>query len=495
MSNLNARNENKVVRKKVVTNHGGGVNHTINSKESLVSIATTSMVSDKFYESKAKGIENLIEAISKLKKSDPEFVLKVAAYARKEMNMRSVPQIILVECANRDEFKPFINKWAPLIMSRADEPVDALAYHLTNYGRPIPNSLKRAIKNKLESFTEYQLGKYQRNNSTVKLSDVVKLTHPNLGVIGKKILEGNLSVDTWEKNLSTGVGESKKESWEISVPKMGYMALLRNLRNMIIEEIDMTIFKGVLSKIADKDQVKNSKQFPFRFYSAFRELEKTSFAGANQKKMANLALVALTNAMNHSVDNVNIEGDNLFLADSSGSMLSSVSEKSEVQCIDIALMLGCIGVNKSDSSEMWTFDTSPKKRVVRKTTPILEQTLDIRKTCNGGATHLAKALKLLNTEGTKFDNVIIVSDYQCYADSYYADNPSTEWRKYLKNVNPNANLYMIDVRGYNKGTPVTKSADNVFLFSGWSEKILEMIGANASGLTQEIENWNPFEDK
>lgn len=499
MSNLNARNENKTVRVKKVVNHGGEENFNVNAKESFVSIATTSMISDKFYETRDEGIQNLVDSLSALKKSDPEFVLKVAAYARKEMNMRSAPQIILVECANRDEFKPYISKWAPLIMSRADEPVDAMAYQLLKYGKPIPNSLKKAIKSKLETFSEYNLAKYQRKNSTVKMADVIKLTHPNLGEVGKKILEGTASADTWEKNLSSGVGDSKKESWEISIPKMGYMALLRNLRNMIKEEIDLKLFKTVLGKLSDKDQVKNSKQFPFRFFSAHRELEQMTMGiNPNQLKMVNLALEALGKAINHSVSNVNIEGHNLFLIDSSGSMSSSVSDKSKIDCIDIGLLLGCIGVNKSDSSELWTFDTVTNVRKVRKTLPILDQVSNIRQHCHGGATYLNTALELLNTTGKKFDNIIVVSDYQVYTDrGWGSSHPSTHqalWKKYLS-TNPDAKMYSIDLRGYDKGTPVKKDANNVFLFSGWSEKILEMIGADSSGLVQEIESWNPFEDK
>jgi len=498
MSNLNARNENKTVRAKRVVNHGGGDNFTVNAKENLVSIATTSMISDKYYETRDEGIQNLVDALVALKKSDPEFVLKVAAYARKEMNMRSAPQIILVECANRDEFKPYIAKWAPLIMSRADEPVDAMAYQLLKYGKPIPNSLKRAIKNRLEKFSEYNLAKYQRKTSTVKMADVIKLTHPNLGEIGKKILEGTASADTWEKNLSTS--ENKKGAWETSIPIMGYMALLRNLRNMIKEEVNIELFKTALRKLSDKEQVKNSKQFPYRFFSAHRELEgMNGLNNNNQMKMTNLALAALATAMDHSVDNVNIEGHNLILVDSSGSMSSSVSDKSKISCVEVGLVLGCMGVNKSDSSELWTFDTETVVRKVRKTLPILDQVSDIRKHCHGGATYLNKALKLLNSSGKKFDNVIILSDYQVYSNNLsWGGSSATEngnlWKKYLQN-NPEAKMYSIDLRGYAKGTPLKKDANNVFLFSGWSEKILEMIGADSSGLVQEIENWNPFEGK
>lgn len=498
MSNLNARNTNRTVRPKTTVNHEGEVSFTLTAKETLATIASTSLIGDKFYESKDEGLKNLVDSIVALSKSDPEFVLKTAAYARNVLNMRSLPQAILVECANRDEFKKYIAKWAPFIMVRADEPTDAMAYQINKFGKPIPNSLKRAIKKKLESFSEYQLSKYQGRNSSVKLADVVKLTHPNLGPVGKKILEGTAKVDTWESKLSATQGEDKSTAWAEAIPTMGYMALLRNLRNFIKEDIDNTVFKSVLTKIADKDQVKKSKQFPFRFYSAYVELDKARYTLKNEAKI-NKAMDALAIAMDHAVDNVEIEGTNLFLVDSSGSMNQPVSNKSDVMAVDIACLLGCIGVKRSDASRLWTFDTTTKARNPNRTMPILDMTKALRAECRGGGTYFHLAMEKLIADGKKYDNIVVVSDFQCYEKSDPWARASTTlqtlWKKYL-GMHPDAKLHIIDSVGYNRGTPFKKDADNVHIYSGWSEKILEMIGNSSSvGLVHEIEEWDPFQNQ
>ena len=155
-----------------------------------------------------------------------------------------------------------------------------------------------------------------------------------------------------------------------------------------------------------------------------------------------------------------------------------------------------MGVRKSDSSDLWTFDTNVTQRRIRKSTPVLEQTYEIVKTCRGGATYLHKAFELLSKTGKVYDNIIVISDYQCYKDCGWgrnSRNPEQGWRDYKNDVAPEAKLFSIDVVGYNKGAPFSKGKDDTFFFSGWSEKILEMIGSSSVGLTQEIEEWNPFD--
>jgi len=65
---------------------------------------------------------------------DPEFVLKLATYARQGLYLRDIPQVLLVLAANDDRFKDdspesLIREWAPAIIQRMDETATALAVH------------------------------------------------------------------------------------------------------------------------------------------------------------------------------------------------------------------------------------------------------------------------------------------------------------------------------------------------------------------------------
>ena len=54
---------------------------------------------------------------------------------------------------------------------------------------------------------------------------------------------------------------------------MGYMALLRNLRNFIEKGVKEDSIQYVIDRLTNPEQVERSKQFPFRFYSAAKVLE------------------------------------------------------------------------------------------------------------------------------------------------------------------------------------------------------------------------------
>ena len=51
------------------------------------------------------------------------------------------------------------------------------------------------------------------------------------------------------------------------------MAMLRNLRNMIKAGISEKHHKWVLKKLCDEGAVIYSRQFPFRFFSAYQVLD------------------------------------------------------------------------------------------------------------------------------------------------------------------------------------------------------------------------------
>ncbi|MBN3305184.1 TEP1 protein, partial [Amia calva] len=83
---------------------------------------------------------------------------------------------------------------------------------------------------------------------------------------------------TWERMLS--LKGNKAQTWEqlIDNQSLPFMAMLRNLRNMIIQDISPKHHRKILSKLSNKELVIRSRQLPFRFLSAYRiilELEQS----------------------------------------------------------------------------------------------------------------------------------------------------------------------------------------------------------------------------
>lgn len=481
---------NKVVKKtrdKKVVNHEGEVTYNYKAKEALATIVLNSFVQDKYYTSVGSGLNELKKAIKALVTSDPEFVLKAAAYARQEGNMRTISQVALVEALQHQSVRKFVKKYYKDIMQRADEPTECLAYHLSAYGKPIPNVLKRIVRARYEEFNEYQLSKYQLKNKEFTLKDGVLLTHPNLGEVGKKILEGTASADTWERTLSSGNFEDKAKAWEKSGESMGYMALLRNLRNMIDTEVNMKFFEEVCNKISNQDLVKKSRQLPFRFYSAYKELAtfKDSCDSKNKKIMTNVALKHLEMALNHSVSNISISGRSLVVCDSSGSMVWNVSEKSKMDYAEIGVLMGVCCALNSDDSDVWLFDTDVQVVKVDRGASVMSNVGRLCRMIKGGATNFYKVVNKINHEHQDYDNIIIFSDMQVYGGNDFCGNTTLD--EYLA-IYPECKVSSVDLAGYNRGNALTIKG-NVKLVSGWSDKIIDIIANDGSSIVSEIENY------
>jgi hypothetical protein len=104
-----------------------------------------------------------------------------------------------------------------------------------------------------------------------------------------------------------------RQQWELAIPEMGYMALLRNLRNFDQAGIKDPVRKQVMRKLADPDEVGKSRQLPFRFWSAY----------ANSDARWQMCLGM---ALDHSVRNIpELPGRTLILIDTSGSMCGTMS--------------------------------------------------------------------------------------------------------------------------------------------------------------------------
>ena len=119
-------------------------------------------------------------------------------------------------------------------------------------------------------------------NKSVKLRDALFLSHPKpadkaMKLLFDKIASETLEVPyTWEVELSNAgqTGKSKKLVWEelILSGKVGFMALLRNLRNLLQEGVSGECLHIVCKTLSDRGQVLKSKQMPYRFLSAYRSL-------------------------------------------------------------------------------------------------------------------------------------------------------------------------------------------------------------------------------
>ena len=465
-----------------------GVNKTVNKsghtaykmedKAKLVTQVLTTFFNEKKYYGDTSS--DLIKTASIVAKAEPKFVANLARYARKEMHLRSVSHMLTALVAYEVETKPFIKEVVDDVVERADDITEILACYIVMYGKPVPNGLKKALANAMGKFNEYQISKYNGGDKAVKFKDVLSITHAkpkteDQDALFKKIMNDSLAIaERWETELSKN--GNTKEVWEklISENKVGYMAMLRNLRNII--NAKPSNINNVYEKLSNKEQVLKSKQLPFRFFSAYKELEKVSGAGSK-------VFDILETAIETSIENLpKLKGTTVIAIDTSGSMSDPISNKSTVRCIDLSRLLGVMGSKICENVIVYTFDNYLRKVTVSSRSGILEKANSIP--FNGGGTEMQLPLKKMLTDNIYADRLIILSDNQVNCGwGGYTETCQSFADAYRNKINKNLWVHAIDLQGYGTQQFI---GGNTNIIAGWNEKIFEFIELAENGIDNQV---------
>jgi hypothetical protein len=277
-----------------------GLAFTQTAKLELVSVLLTTFLEDEFYRTEKQTTEKIRELIAKV--NDPRFVAKAALYARNTYGMRSVSHLVAGELAKSVKGATWSKSFFAQVVRRPDDVMETLGYYLAVYGRPVPNSLKKGLGAALSRFDEFHLAKYRREHSAFKLVDAVNLVRPKATPALSKLVRGELApAQTWETKLTQAgtadtteaVAAAKSAAWGelLRTRKLGYLALLRNVRNILTQAPELVDL--LCEQLADKAAVRRSLVFPFQFLSAIEVLKQGNLPGADR------AMDALNQAIDH----------------------------------------------------------------------------------------------------------------------------------------------------------------------------------------------------
>lgn len=241
-----------------------------------------------------------------------------------------------------------------------------------------------------------------------------------------------------------------------------YMAILRNVRNILDSGVSEKHLEKVLFALSDEKAVRKSKQLPFRFLSAYKELQEIG---------TSRVFDVLENAVEASIENMpKLDGTTVIAVDVSGSMGSCVSEKSSVRCCEIAMLLGLIANKICDNSIFYTFDSEIRKYPVSRRSGILETAMQAP---HGGATYMHLPFEKMIQDKVKADRIIFLSDNMCNGHGYYSRGTVQQnANKYRKETGNDIWVHAIDLQGY--GTQQFCGA-KTNIVAGWSEKTFDFI--------------------
>ncbi len=491
--------------KKTEKNYEGARAYAMTPELELYTAVVTASLSDTFYEKQDERVDRIAQLIGKV---SPEFVARLAVYTRTEMHLRSIPLLLLVELAKVHNGDNLVARAVEKTVLRADEimellmcyqwrnPSDDARKKLGKLSRQIQNGLQKAFNH----FDEYQFAKYDRDNLEVKLRDALFLVHPKAKdeqqqAIFDKIVNRQLEIPyTWETELSA-LGQQEfdseekkqeafREKWEelIDSGKLGYMALMRNLRNMLQAGVSPIHIEHLCERLSKQEQVAKSKQLPFRFLSAYKEVLGVVSTSTS------MVLDALEKAALVSIENVegfDINTKVLLACDVSGSMFHPVSPKSSIYNVDIGVLLTSLLRSKCKTilagifGDTWLPVQAPKK-------PVLANTIDIRRHANkvGYSTNGYKVIDWLIEQKMVMDKVMMFTDCQMWDSEgrYYGCSEKEikdSWHIY-KSMFPEAKLYLFDLAGYGQ-LPMRLAEPDVYLIAGWSDRVFDVLSAIDKG--------------
>lgn len=422
----------------------GGIGHERDAKSELFLLAVSNMVKeDTFHEDAAKRdarFENLIHQVTR---EDPEWVEKLVPYLRDTMHLRSASLVMAAEYAAAKG--PSARRVISAALQRADEPAELLGYWFQTYGRKIPAAVKRGCADAVTRlYTERSALRNDGSGRPWRMGDVIDLVHPTpIGAwqseLFKHLLNARHGRDTevpelleviaadrklmalpeahrraalggelwqkagwsWERLAGWLPGGMDAEAWEAVIPQMGYMALLRNLRNFDQAKVSDEVAQAVGARLADPEAVAKSKQFPFRFLSAYREIGSLRWAWP------------LERALDLSLANVpSLPGRTLVMVDLSGSMWGGVSGRSKRQRWELALIFGAALAKRAASADLVCYGTHAVR--VPFEAPLLKL-LEAAGHSMGGT----NTFQTLAAAYENHDRVIIITDEQAHDAGHY----------------------------------------------------------------------------
>ncbi|GAB4588837.1 TROVE domain-containing protein [Nocardia sp. IFM 10818] len=495
--------------------HEGAPGYARTVHGELFLLAVSNMVGENtFYESADQRDNRFAMLVREATLADPEWTARFLGWLRTSAAMRSASLVGAAEFAKArlDAGEAGMSRQViDSVLQRADEPGELIAYWHATYGRNLPKPVKRGIGDAVRRlYDERALAKWDSTGRAFRFGDVLDLTHPTPA--SEKTWQGALfahALDrrhnrenpipdalptlrareallatpvadrhalfedaerarttlrdagmTWESVAGWLQGPLDAKVWEALLPSMGYMATLRNLRNLDEAGVSDAVAAEVAARLADPEQVARSRQLPMRFLSAYRAAPSLRWGHA------------LEQALTHSLANVPVlPGRTLVLVDTSGSMDTTFSRDGALRRWDAAVVFGIALASRCERADIvsysqagrWGNQNYPDSLVfpLRRAEPVL-RAVERWKSDGyfiGAGTDTALAVR---THFSGHDRVVILTDEQATGGDVGAALPKT------------VPLYTWNLAGYQYGHAPSGSG-NRHAFGGLTDHAFSMI--------------------
>ncbi len=509
-------------------NEAGGRAYKFAPKHALAQMAATGCFGGVFYASAQDQLDQMRKLIDQI--DDNVFLAKLAVYARERAYMKDMPAALLVVLSKRDT----------ALMHRVfDRVVDNGRVLRTmfqmirsgQFGRTsLSSSLQRAFQRWLN---QASVGKLLSASigERPSLRDVLRMARPTpkdnarralFGWLTDKesekwapaseadlpeqvqalvayrqaesaeaqaLIAGNLSV-RWDLLADAAKGPLV---WKAIARQMGPQALRMNLNTLLRHQVlgngkaDREMVDYVAGRMADADEIRRSRQFPYQFLAAY-----INAADEVPQKIK----AALHEAAEIACGNVpELPSPVVIGLDTSGSMGCSVTgfrgrgATSKMRCVDVAALFAAAILRRNPDSVVIPFDTQAYKVRVDPGDTILGLSERLAR-YGGGGTNCSIPLHEANTtyRKRKFAGCVLVSDNESWVGRgrYGSTGVMSEWQTFVKNQirlgghgTASPKLVCIDIQPY--GSSQAPERADILNIGGFSDAVFNVVASYLSG--------------
>lgn len=503
----------------------GAPGYVRDAKSELFLLAVVNMAGeDTFYEKAVDRDSRYSSLVRQVAGSDITWLARFLRWLRSEANMRSASMIAAAEAVRARLEAGQAGGTRQLVASvlqRADEPAEMLGYWTSRYGRALPKPLKRGVADAVTRlWDERGFLRYDSGARGFRFGDVIELVHPSprpdaawqgdlfawaitarhgrdeqppasLPAIRSRFALSRLAAadrqalarralggeeeavsaivtamaGQWEWLLSwlgEAGGLTGSERWQLALPHLGYMALIRNLRNLDEAGISDELAARLAARIADPEQVRRSRQLPYRFLSAHLNAPSLRWGHALEQALgASLAGVPA------------LGGRTLVLVDTSASMSArGMSARSKVTPVMAGALFGVVLAAKGERADLYGFADRVFRHKVRKGASVLREAAKFGERVGevGHGTRIGEAVKATYA---RHDRVVIVTDMQTFG-------PGRPWASRLGYAPVTTAapayvpVYAFNMQGY-KVTSIEAGAPNRYEMGGLTDATFRML--------------------
>lgn len=446
----------------LTTHEGAPSPHVSAAKQLRRAVMSNMLFENQFYEDGVSIADRIVELSAKVSFDE---LATCAIDARERFKLRHVPLLLLCSAIKQGGGRR-VGDLIARVIQRPDEIGELLALYWKDGKRPIAYQLKRGLQRAIKKFNEYSLAK--NDSGAIKLRDALFMIHAKPkradmeaegidGLVGivpaidkpnykrGRVLRNESHVftritnrtmatpDTWEVQLSSGADKKETFTRLLRGKKIGALALLRNLRNMIAAGVSSDDIWLAISTM------KTDRILPFRFLSA--------------AKYAPQFEPVLETAMFRCIEEMpKLDGPTAVLIDHSHSMNNRVSKKSEISSYDAAAAVAMLARELCERCRVFTFSTDCIEIPPRRGFAMRAAIDAVRRPAS---TLLGKAVKHIYSEFEECRRIIVITDEQS------ADRPP----------HPQGHGYIVNVAGYQNGIAYGPWVS----IDGWSEAVLDYI--------------------